>query len=46
MSIEFCSESICKKINKLGQPNDIIKVSQEILRCGIDLKGYFISGFP
>ena len=46
IGIESGSESIRKKINKLGQPDDIIKVSQEILRCGIDLKGYFIYGFP
>lgn len=46
IGIESGSEPIRKKINKLGQPNDIIKVSQEILRCGIDLKGYFIYGFP
>ena len=46
IGIESGSELIRKKINKLGQPNDIVKVSQEILRCGIDLKGYFIYGFP
>lgn len=46
IGIESGSKSIRKKINKLGQPDDIIKVSQEILRCGIDLKGYFIYGFP
>ena len=46
LHIESGSELIRKKINKLGQPNDIVKVSQEILRCGIDLKGYFIYGFP
>lgn len=46
IGIESGSELIRKKINKLGQPDDIVKVSQEILRCGIDLKGYFIYGFP
>lgn len=46
IGIESGSESVRKKINKLGRPNDIIKVSQEILKNGIDLKGYFIYGFP
>jgi len=30
----------------LGSKDDIIKVATEILRVGIDLKGYFIYGFP
>ncbi len=46
IGIESGSESIRKKINKLGNPDEVIKVSREILRCGIDLKGYFIYGFP
>ncbi|MCM1083521.1 MAG: B12-binding domain-containing radical SAM protein [Clostridium sp.] len=46
IGIESGSESIRKKINKLGKTDDIIKVAHEILRCGIDLKGYFIYGFP
>ena len=35
-----------KKINKLGSSDDVITVSKEILENGIDLKGYFIYGFP
>lgn len=46
IGIESGSKSVRKRINKMGEPNDIIKVSQEILQNGIDLKGYFIYGFP
>ena len=46
IGIESGSESIRKRINKIGSPDDILKVSQEILQNGIDLKGYFIYGFP
>ena len=46
IGIESGSESVRKRINKMGDSNDIIKVSQEILQNGIDLKGYFIYGFP
>lgn len=46
IGIESGSESIRKKINKLGETEDIIRISQEILKNGIDLKGYFIYGFP
>lgn len=46
IGIESGSESIRKKINKLGKCDDIIRVSKEILQNGIDLKGYFIYGFP
>ena len=46
IGIESGSESIRKRINKMGSPNDILKVSQAILQNGIDLKGYFIYGFP
>lgn len=46
IGIESGSEKIRKKINKLGSKDDIIKVATEILRVGIDLKGYFIYGFP
>lgn len=46
IGIESGSEAVRKRINKLGSTNDIIKVSQEILQNGIDLKGYFIYGFP
>ena len=46
MGIESGSEKIRKKINKNGNICDIIKVAEEILSSGIDLKGYFILGFP
>jgi anaerobic magnesium-protoporphyrin IX monomethyl ester cyclase len=46
MGIESGSPKIRKKINKIGSLNDIICVATEILRNGIDLKGYFIYGFP
>ena len=46
IGIESGSESIRAKINKLGKPDDIVRVSKEILQNGIDLKGYFIYGFP
>lgn len=46
IGIESGSESIRVKINKLGKPDDIVRVSKEILQNGIDLKGYFIYGFP
>lgn len=46
MGIESGSQKIRIKINKIGTLNDIISVATEILRNGIDLKGYFIYGFP
>lgn len=46
MGIESGSETVRKKINKLGSPDDVIAVSRAILKNGIDLKGYFIYGFP
>lgn len=46
VGIESGSERIRKRINKLGNIDDIIHVSQEILSNGINLKGYFIYGFP
>lgn len=46
IGIEAGSESVRRKINKLGTIDDIITVSKAILESGIDLKGYFIYGFP
>ena len=46
IGIESGSDRIRKKINKLGTIREIIEVSSEILKNGIDLKGYFIYGFP
>ena len=46
IGIESGSAFMRNKINKAGSIYDIIKVSREILENGIDLKGYFIFGFP
>lgn len=46
IGIESGSEIIRKKINKMGSIHEVMKVSEEILQNGIDLKGYFIFGFP
>lgn len=46
MGIESGSEIIRNRINKVGSVDEIINVSKEILKNGIDLKGYFILGFP
>lgn len=46
IGIESGSQSVRRKINKAGELDDIIRVSREILSCGIDLKAYFIYGFP
>ena len=46
IGIESGSESVRRKINKLGTIDEIITVSKAILESGIDLKGYFIYGFP
>ena len=46
IGIESGSEAIRKRINKLGDLSSIVSVSKEILQNGIDLKGYFIYGFP
>ena len=46
LGIESGSEKIRQRINKLGTPQQIYEVSKVILQCGIDLKGYFIFGFP
>ena len=46
VGIESGSDRVRKKINKLGSPENVLLVAREILSCGIDLKGYFIYGFP
>ena len=46
IGIESGSDPIRKRINKMGSVSEILKVSEEILKNGIDLKGYFIYGFP
>ena len=46
IGIESGSDIVRKKINKLGTADEVIKVATAILNSGIDLKGYFIYGFP
>ena len=46
IGIESGSDSMRKKINKLGSSEDVVEVAREVLKNGIDLKGYFIYGFP
>lgn len=46
VGIESGSPDIRKKINKQGSCEDVLFVAEKILKSGIDLKGYFILGFP
>lgn len=46
IGIESGSNKIRKKIKKMGTIKDILEVSSKILEVGINLKGYFIYGFP
>lgn len=46
IGIESGSDSVRKKINKIGSCNDVLEVASAVLMKGIDLKGYFIFGFP
>ncbi|WP_026394555.1 B12-binding domain-containing radical SAM protein [Acetobacterium malicum] len=46
IGIESGSDKIRKMINKLGTIDEIKYTSEKILKCGIDIKGYFIFGFP
>lgn len=46
IGIESGSDRIRKAINKLGTTEEVIRVATAILSSGIDLKGYFIYGFP
>lgn len=46
IGIESGSKRIRKRINKVGDIEDVINVSKSIMENGIDLKGYFIYGFP
>lgn len=46
IGIEAGSPRVRKQINKLGTREDIVKVISHILEQGIDVKGYFIYGFP
>lgn len=46
LGIESGSERIRKHINKVGTVDQILTVVTAILKAGIDVKGYFIYGFP
>jgi len=46
VGIESGSTSIRRKINKPGTPDEVVNVISAILRVGIDVKGYFMYGFP
>lgn len=46
IGIESGSKQIRKRINKLGSVENILNVSKRIMENGINLKGYFIYGFP
>lgn len=46
IGIESGSESIREKINKPGMISQVIEVVSSILDNGIDVKGYFMYGFP
>lgn len=46
MGIESGSDRIRNKINKLGTIETVLETASAILKNGIDLKGYFILGFP
>lgn len=46
IGIESGSERIRKKINKPGAVKQVIDVIYAILNAGIDVKGYFMYGFP
>ncbi len=46
IGIESGSHKIRKKINKKGTKNDIVEVISKVLSYDIDVKCYFIYGFP
>lgn len=46
VGIESGSNTIRKRINKLGDISNVIAVIRELLINGIDVKGYFMYGFP
>ena len=46
IGIESGSERVRKHINKRGTKQEILEVASAILKNNIDLKGYFIYGFP
>lgn len=46
VGIESGSNKIRQRINKLGSVSDVISVITALLQAGINVKGYFICGFP
>lgn len=46
IGIESGSSTIRERIHKSGTNEDVIYVVSELLKVGIDVKGYFICGFP
>lgn len=46
IGIESGAERIRKKINKSGSSQQVVDVIAAVLETGIDVKGYFIYGFP
>lgn len=46
IGIESGSDKVRKMINKIGTVDEIKNTTKKILKCGIDIKGYFIFGFP
>lgn len=46
VGIESGSVEMRKKINKPGAPAEVFDVITALLRAGIDVKGYFMYGFP
>lgn len=46
IGIESGSDKIRNTINKLGTVEQVKHSTRKILKCGIDIKGYFIFGFP
>lgn len=46
IGIESGSATVRSKINKPGTVQQVVKVISAILQAGIDVKGYFIYGFP
>lgn len=46
IGIESGSTRVRERINKLGSVDEVIQVATALLENSIDLKGYFIYGFP
>lgn len=46
IGIESGSVTMRKKINKRGNPDQVVEVITALLQTGIDVKGYFMYGFP